>query len=362
VSARLAPEIIDADPPLFRAANARSLATQPVDRVCFGRWGADPGEEVVVCRVDPDHIEISCHGGIAAVTRIVRDLESRGCRVTTRQETLRKRHSLVAAECLEALTHASTFRSAAILLEQSAGLLEQSFADLLRLDLPALVERVGNLLRWSDFGRHLTQPWQIVLTGLPNVGKSSLINRLLGYQRSIVYPEPGTTRDVVTAAAVFEGWPVELSDTAGLRDAAGEIEAAGIDRARQQLASADLAIVVLDRSRPLDELERRLIEELPRAILVEHKADLASAWTLDRPDAAIPVSSLTGDGIERLIAAIAENLVPETPPSGTPIPVAQRQLDCLQATHIAAISGDLDAAHRHLRLLVGDEGTMVDGR
>jgi tRNA modification GTPase len=106
-----------------------------------------------------------------------------------------------------------------------------------------LTAQLDALLRWSEFGRHLTQPWQVVLTGVPNVGKSSLINRLLGYSRSIVYAEPGTTRDVVTAATAFDGWPVELSDTAGLRDAAGEIEAAGVERARRHLATADLAIV-----------------------------------------------------------------------------------------------------------------------
>jgi len=355
VSARGAVELIDAEPPMFRAANSRPLAAQRLNRVCFGRWGADPAEEVVVCRIDPQTVEICCHGGVAAVSRVVRDLEARGARTISWQEQLHAEHTFVAAECLETLTRASTLRTAAILLEQSEGLLEHAFTDLLALEGPALISRIDELLRWSDFGRHLTDRWQVVLTGAPNVGKSSLINRLVGYQRSIVYAEPGTTRDVVTAAAVFDGWPVELSDTAGLREAPGEVESAGIARAREQLASADLAIVVLDRTRPFNASELRLLEEWPHAIVVEHKSDLAGVWESQvRPDV-IAVSSMRGDRIEDLIAAIAVRLVPTVPPSGTPIPVTTRQTELLKAAGETARAGDLVAARIHLRRLVGTD-------
>lgn len=354
VLARVAAEVIDIAPPLFRAANGRSCALQPLNRVCFGRWGTDPGEEVVVCRVDPERIEISCHGGVAAAARIVRDLEARGCRAATWPDVLREQHSPIAAECIEALTRCPTMRTAAIMLEQATGRLEQALGFLIGLDGPTLVSHVDDLLRWSGFGRHLTQPWQIVLTGLPNVGKSSLINRLVGYERSIVYAEPGTTRDVVTAATVFDGWPVELFDTAGLREAANPIEAEGVRRARQHLAAADLPIIVLDRSRPITAAEARLIDELPRAIVVEHKSDLDCAWTDDRPPASIPVSSATGTGIDRLIAAITLAIVPALPPPGTPIPVTPRQFTNLHAARDTALHGDLDAARRHLRRLVRD--------
>lgn len=354
VSARVDTEAIDAEPALFRAANGRPLAMQPLNRVCFGRWGNDPGEEVVVCRVDPERIEISCHGGVAAVSRIVRDLEGRGCRSTTWQDLLGEQHSPIAAECLEALTRTPTLRTAATVLEQTNGLLDKALSHLLALDPPMLILHLDDLLRWATFGRHLTQPWQVVLTGLPNVGKSSLINRLVGYQRSIVYAEPGTTRDVVTAAAVFDGWPVELSDTAGLRDASSEVEAEGVRRARLELAGADLAIIVLDRSRAIEPSEWRLIGELTGAIVVEHKSDLACVWTDDRPPTALPVSSVTGAGIDRLIEAIVLGIVPSAPPPGTAMPVTQRQVDCLQAARDAAVSGNLDVARRHLRMCVGD--------
>ena len=85
-------------------------------------------------------------------------------------------------------------------------------------DLQAAAARIREWLAWEDFGLHLTRPWNVVLAGRPNVGKSSLINALLGYTRSIVFDQPGTTRDVVTAATAIDGWPIELSDTAGLRE------------------------------------------------------------------------------------------------------------------------------------------------
>lgn len=354
VAARLPVDSIDAEPPLFRAANGRPLSAQRLNRVCFGRWGADPGEEVVVCRIDPETVEICCHGGVAAVARIVRDLELRGARTTSWQESLREQRSFVAAECLESLTQASTLRTAAILLEQSDGILERAFAHLQSLDGQSLITAIDELLQWSAIGLHLTRPWQVVLTGSPNVGKSSLINRLVGYERSIVYAEPGTTRDVVTAAAVFDGWPVELSDTAGLRETPGEIESAGIARARQQLASADLAIVVLDHTQPVGENEIRLLDELPHAIVVEHKSDLPGVWSTQVRPNLIAVSSLTGDGIDSLIAAIAGKLVPAVPPPGTPIPVTPRQVETLTAARESALNLNLDATHHHLaRLMTG---------
>jgi tRNA modification GTPase len=343
---------MDAEPPLFRAANGRPLSAQRLNRVCFGRWGADPGEEVVVCRIDPETVEICCHGGVAAVARIVRDLELRGARTTSWQESLHEQQSFVTAECLESLTQASTLRTAAILLEQSDGILERSFDHLMSLDGPSLITAIDELLKWSAFGLHLTRPWQVVLTGAPNVGKSSLINRLVGYQRSIVYAEPGTTRDVVTAAAVFDGWPVELSDTAGLREAPGEIEAAGIARARQQVDNADLTVIVLDRSRPVSTDEHRLLEDSPEAIVVAHKSDLTGAWNAAFGRNHIAVSSLTGVGIDSLIAAIITRLVPATPPPGTPIPVTPRQTEILTEARESARSGDRDSARSHLQRLV----------
>src|SRR6185503_7750192 len=110
------------------------------------------------------------------------------------------------------------------------------------------------LLALAEVGLHLTTPWRVVFAGPPNVGKSSLVNALLGYPRAIVYDQPGTTRDVLTASTAFDGWPFELRDTAGLRDGISldSVEVEGVARARAQIATADLVVFVHDRSAGLD--------------------------------------------------------------------------------------------------------------
>ena len=259
VRVQAGPEIFDQPTPLFTAANGRPLAQQSVNRLCYGRWGHGPGEDVVVCRITPTLTEVSCHGGLSAVARIVRDLKDRGCRDADGRSLSGVAELPLQAECRDALTRATTLRTAAILLEQNSGLLEQSINATLGKPADEWADRIDALLEWADFGIHLTQPWRVSLVGVPNVGKSSLMNALLGYGRSIVFAEPGTTRDVVTAVTAFDGWPVELSDTAGLRTAANPVEAEGVSRAQRQSAAADLTIVVLDRSRPVMDEERRLI-------------------------------------------------------------------------------------------------------
>ena len=142
-------------------------------------------------------------------------------------------------------------------------------------DLSAAAAQIRDWLTWAEFGLHLTQPWRVVLAGRPNVGKSSLINAILGYTRSVVFDQPGTTRDVVSAPTAIDGWPIELSDTAGLRESADPIESAGVERARATLGAADLAIVLVDISQPASQSDRAIIAEHPRALVVAHKCDLA---------------------------------------------------------------------------------------
>ena len=346
IMVRGAASLFDAVPPLFAAANGKSVALQPVNRVCFGRWGTDTAEteDVVICRVSEQTTEIHCHGGTAAAERIQRDLAERGVpAVDWEQQLAIDGASTVEIEIMRALTRSTTPRTAKILLEQQA-LLVPELRSLPELQADELKSRLDRLLHWSRFGLKLTEPWQVVLCGLPNVGKSSLINALLGYTRSIVFDQPRTTRDVLTAEAAFDGWPVELSDTAGLREQGDVIESIGVERARHRLENADLSIVVIDRSNAPEGEVLHLINANPDALLVANKCDLGDAWGQSLPGEAIVVSSLRGDGVETLASHIANRLVPIAPPAGTPLPVTQRQVDLLRDAREAVDRGDLTAA------------------
>jgi tRNA modification GTPase len=357
------PRVIDAPPPLFRAASGKDVADLPLARVAFGQWGTQTTEDVVVCRTGPEHVEICCHGGDAAGTRILHDLEGRGCNICDGfVAASNSAEPLVDRECREVLSRATTLRTADILLQQQSGLLRESFEQFLgsafadpvaaassrrnerpsavgsraEKGLPAAgirrhgVELVDALLRWADFGLHLTEPWQVVLCGRPNVGKSSLINALLGYARSIVLDLPGTTRDVVRAETAFDGWPIVLSDTAGLRDDVDELETAGIERARRQITAADLKVVLIDVSAAPQEDDRRLLAAWPDALVVAHKCDLPCVWPDEPPLGALSVSSLTGAGVDQLAAEIVRRLAPRVPPPMTPLPITRRQVEVLR--------------------------------
>jgi len=134
----------------------------------------------------------------------------------------------------------------------------------------AVLNGLLSTVRWAE---KFTSPWHIVLAGLPNAGKSSLLNALVGYERAIVFAQPGTTRDVVTAAAAYEGWRWELRDTAGLRATDDSLEALGIERTTAMLATSDVTVLVIDGTRPWSESEP-LRRAHPRAIVVRNKYDL----------------------------------------------------------------------------------------
>jgi tRNA modification GTPase len=344
----------------FRAANGKPLRAQPAGRVVFGKWGGDAAEDVVLSIVDEQTLEIHCHGGEAAASRILSDCSQAGCRVTSWTEMVRVAQGVLEAELLEALSQATTLRTAEVLLEQSSGLLRAELESLARESEPKLLEtRLAPLLHWVDFAAHLTRPWKVVLTGKPNVGKSSLANALLGYTRSIVFDQPGTTRDVVTATTAIDGWPIEFSDTAGLREGSEPLEVAGIERARNALAEADLAIVLIDVSQPAGDDDRTLLAALPTAIVVAHKCDLprcagSNAWNAEATSRWLSVSSKTGAGVDGLLRTISARLVPEVPPPGTPLPVTTRQVALLRAAGEAARQGDAEACRRSIGEIIGD--------
>ena len=326
---------------LFSAANGIPLSQQPLQKIAFGQWGTVPREDLTVCRLSNDVLEVHCHGGDSAVERVLSDLVKANCRLVDWQTQLRLETDLLHAECQHVLSRTTTWRTTQIALEQANGLLRTTFARLLTVEDEAeLFRALDELLTWSDFGLHLSVPWSVVLTGRPNVGKSSLINALLGYQRAIVFDQPGTTRDVVTGETAFEGWPVVLADTAGIRRNAPGLESAGMALAEEKLRGADLQLIVIDLSQPPTEEDHDLLRRWPQALVVGQKSDLPNQWNGGLPRDTYAVSARHGQGLIELQQQLVRRLVPRTPPAGTPLPITVRQIELIRAARQAASSQD----------------------
>jgi tRNA modification GTPase len=289
-----------------------------------------------------DMVEISCHGGVLPV-RMVLDLAlEQGAKLAlpgefTKRAFLNGRIDLTQAEAVADLIHARTELALAAANEQLAGKLAQRINQLrdqllqtlahleAHLDFPdeditpdTLEQMLGRLeraiammdelLRTAKEGRLLRRGLRAAIVGRPNVGKSSLLNQLLGQERAIVSPLPGTTRDTIEETANIRGLPVIFIDTAGLRDSADLLEQEGVRRSQKTLAQAELVLHVLDRSEALTAVDQQHLNELagkPR-ITVGNKADLPAAWPWpplqDVP--AVEVSCRTGQGIEALKDAV----------------------------------------------------------
>ena len=223
----------------------------PFERIVLGHWNAPNGEELILCRRSAERIEIHCHGGMAAVGAVIESLVSRGCQLVSWHDWLRTEGvDPIRADAHIALADAPTERTAAILLDQYHGALatavRRAIAAATAANWPLAAELLDAVLTYRHVGTHLTTPWRVVLAGRTNVGKSSLINALAGFERAIVSHQPGTTRDVVTTVTAIDGWPVQLADTAGLRRSDDELESAGVRLAVETVQSADLIIAVED--------------------------------------------------------------------------------------------------------------------
>jgi tRNA modification GTPase len=326
--------------------------TPAVGRVWLGRLGADLADEVVLAvraNEPVPRVEMHCHGGQEVVRLLLEALAGCGARVGSWQEFERRTaNDPLRAVAAAALADASTARAAAILLDQYHG----SFRIAVTAALDALGrgspseanQALARLARYAALGRHLTRPWAVAVVGAPNVGKSSLLNALAGYQRSIVSPVPGTTRDVVTATVALDGWPVELTDTAGLREAPGALEGQGIERARGAAMSADLCLWVLDAA--AEPVWPDLSSE--RVLLVVNKVDLPPAWELSRAAGAVHVSSRTGAGIPELCDTIARRLAPHAPAPGQAVPFTPALCDRIEEAHSHAAAGRWDDVRRVL--------------
>jgi tRNA modification GTPase len=341
----------------FQPASGQPLADVPPGRVVFGRFQLlhGPPEELVVGLNSSEEVEVHCHGGSAAAEAILSALVAAGCEVETwRERATADECDPIAAAALVALADARTERTAAILLDQYHGALRRELdeiRELIACDSRQALERLQALLAKSGLGRHLTRPWRVVLTGAPNVGKSSLINALLGYQRAIVAGQPGTTRDVLTATTALGGWPVELADTAGLRTGGDAIEVEGVARARRQIAEADLVIDVRDSTAGVGSRESGVGDRQAQSqttLVVFNKCDLL----MPAPGSSIlAISAKTGQGIDALMQAIVQQLVPSPPPRGAAVPFTESQIAALEQAQAHLIRGNQRAAHEAIESL-----------
>lgn len=293
-----------------------------------------------------DVVEINCHSGYAVLKAILAEILAQGARLARPGEfTLRAflsgRLDLAQAEAVLEVVQAKTeaaLRVAAAHLSgglgrRLKGVQEALLAVLARveaaLDFPEeaeetpgtelLQELAGPARELEELrhsyrqGRFLREGVRVVLAGRPNVGKSSLLNRLLKAERAIVTDIPGTTRDVIEETLNLGGVPLRLCDTAGLRAARDRVEELGVARSREQLAQADLVLYLVDGSLPLEPEELKRLEELGNrpVLVVVNKRDLPLALDLEElarhtnfPQ--VEISALTGQGLEGLEQAVLD--------------------------------------------------------
>lgn len=291
-----------------------------------------------------DMVELNVHGGMQTVQRTLGALASLGfrpaeCGEFTKRAFLNGKMDLSAAEAVMDVINADAEQSLKSALAQLQGSIKREIAsveDLLTdalsgidaaIDYPdeaeadtiealpeslnAAISRVDAMIQQARRGRVLRDGLQVAIVGRPNVGKSSLMNAMLGSERAIVTASAGTTRDVIDEKVSMDGVPVRLIDTAGIREASDEAERIGVDRARDALKRADVVCLVLDASVPITAQDRQLMEETQGStrILVLNKSDLPEAC--EYAGDAIHVSAKTGEGLRELQQAILTLAAPE---------------------------------------------------
>jgi tRNA modification GTPase len=297
-----------------------------------------------------DVVEIHCHGGFVPVRRVLDLVVSQGVRLAepgefTRRAFMSGRIDLVQAEAVADIVEAKSATalrfaqrqldghlSGEILVVEEAikGLLVEveAWLDFPEEDLPDpdFVRMLGQVEETMRAVRELAETYakghlyrdgvSLVIGGRPNVGKSTLLNVLVGKERAIVSPTPGTTRDYLEESIVLAGIPVRMIDTAGLRENAEEIEAQGVERARRQIDAADLLLYVVDGTCFESEQRNRAPDFLPpgRTLVVINKIDLVPEPVLEEGMRSFPslpcvaVSALYRTGIERLQEEILKQL------------------------------------------------------
>lgn len=316
-----------------------------------------------------DVVEIACHGGVLVSRRILELLLQHGARSAepgefTQRAFLHGKMDLTQAEAVMDLITAQTDLALRAATEQLGGRLGQKLRELREallgllahveafIDFPdedidpdtgdvllgkleAVRREVEALLATASQGRVVREGVRTVIYGAPNVGKSSLLNRLLGFERAIVSAKPGTTRDVIEEVINLRGIPLRLVDTAGVRESDDEIEREGIARTQLQVERADLILHLAEADRaPFDQFSGLALDSFagaPKTILVLNKTDRGqhSGWSsMD----AVRISCATGEGIDTLTAAIEAKVFGGSAHRDWTVAINARHKDCLEKT------------------------------
>lgn len=326
-----APMSLLVDAEFFRSRTKVNLLTLEVGRIIYGRWGQ---EDIVLCRVDEAHFELHCHGGPAPQKRIIDDLKAHGVSQTSGWDAYATNQE-AGASWEQLLAAVSTEPQAIFVLQQrdNQTKLEATIKRMLAIshhdDAQALIEES---LNWFDYGQRRLRPQRVVLAGPPNVGKSSLINALLGFERAVVHEQAGTTRDIVTSAVSMNGYPIELSDTAGIRVADDEVEVEGVARTRQRLTQADAILILIDATNPDWETSREIKAQYPQAITVLNKIDDAHSTTDLQLPIDVKVSAKAGTGLAELQSRLTETLFPVHPDITQYIPLTPMHVSQLKTS------------------------------
>ena len=294
-----------------------------------------------------DMVEIHAHGGAAVVNAIMKIVRELGARQSERGEFSKRaflngKIDLIKAESIAAIIGAKTSESARTIASQLDGKLTERITEIAgslsamiaeieaHIDFPeemgeinikrtvrailSQTKKLDRLISSADAGRILSEGIECVIIGAPNVGKSSLLNALLKFDRAIVTEIPGTTTDTIEEYINLNGIAVKLIDTAGIRNGGGQIEAHGIRRTREVISKAELIIAVVDGTKKLGSLDLAIINEAEKSsrylVVAVNKCDkrLAADLRMLKRFKLIQISALEGLGIEKLEKAI-ENMI-----------------------------------------------------
>ena len=294
-------------------------------------------------------VELSCHGSPIVLSRVLEMAIESGARIAepgefTFRAFFNKRIDLAQAQAVRDVINAQTEYQARVATRQLEGALSKRLspikdalveiivhlessvefveedispetASALTVKLARIIEGLNEIECSFSFGRFVKEGFDLAIVGRPNVGKSSVFNRLVGSDRAIVTALPGTTRDALYETTSISGVPVRLIDTAGIRETRDIVESIGIERSRAAIADANISLLVLDASEPLTDDDIRLMDQVPgeRRIIVFNKIDLMGKrkpgfLEPSEPSEVIPISALTGEGFDQLTKEIFTRL------------------------------------------------------